>query len=371
MAADEWVGIVETTMPKFMKGASDMTMRKRLLLAQAQKRGRVAFNASGTELVWQLEFSQPPITQNGDGSVLDFSNHRAFRQVSIDWGGYVGTDTLTTKQGLMNRSTEQLVNLYQSKTNNLRKSITDTFAGELYRDGSAAGKENAIHGLETFMGAGTCAATDRIAVPSDTYGLGQLSTQLGAYGGSWSSALSTKPNSTIATDWPDGSGTSEYDFNAPKLINWSSSNWGTGATTWEANAWRVVSQAITWLTTTGGDDGMPTLGAMASDLFQGYKNAQEVKTRITVPHKESQDLGFGMTLNQDGVGLYPDFDCPVGTGYFINVNQMKIHALTPQLFWYEGPDKDPRSNWSYLWGIGFYGNVEYKPKHFAKIKSYA
>jgi hypothetical protein len=50
---------------------------------------------------------------------------------------------------------------------------------------------------------------------------------------------------------------------------------------------------------------------------------------------------------------------------------MKIHALTPQLFWYEGPDKDPRSGWSYLWGIGFFGNVEYKPKHFAKIKSYA
>lgn len=371
MAADEWIGLVSATRPKYMKGASDMTLRKRLLLAMLKKRGRIGYNASGTELVWQLEFSQPPISQNGDGAVIDFSNHRAYRQVSVDWRGYVGTDTLTQKQNLMNRGEEQLVNLFQSKSNNLRKSIGDTFAGEIYKDGEATGRENSIHGLETFMGSGTCAATDRIAQPSDTYGLGQLSTQLGAYGGSWTSALTTKPNATIATDWPDGSGSVEYDFNSPKLVNWSSSAWGTSSTTWEANAWRVVSQTITWLTTTGGEDGMPSLGAMSPDLFQGYKNAQEVKTRITVPHKESQDLGFGQTLNQDGVALYPDFDCPVGTGYFINVSQMMIHSLTPELFWMEGPDKDPRSNWSYLWGIGFWGNAEFKPKHFAKIAAYA
>lgn len=371
MAADEWIGLVSATRAKYMKGASDMTLRKRLLLAMLKKRGRISYNCSGTELVWQLEFSQPPISQNGDGAVIDFSNHRAYRQVSVDWRGYVGTDTLTQKQNLMNRGEEQLVNLFQSKSNNLRKSIGDTFAGEIYKDGEATGRENSVHGLETFMGSGTCAATDRIAQPSDTYGLGQLSTQLGTYGGSWTSALTTKPNSTIATDWPDGSGTAEYDFNSPKLVNWSASNWGTGATTWEANAWRVVSQTITWLTTTGGEDGMPTLGAMSPDLFQGYKNAQEVKTRITVSHKESQDLGFGQTLNQDGVALYPDFDCPVGTGYFINVSQMMIHSLAPELFWMEGPDKDPRSNWSYLWGIGFWGNAEFKPKHFAKIAAYA
>lgn len=369
--ADEWIGLISATKPKFMKGASDMTMRKRLLLAFLQKRGRIAFNASGTELIWQLMFSQPPVSQNSDGAVIDFSNHRAYRQVSVDWRGYVATDTLTQKQNLMNRGEEALVNLFQSKSNNLRTSISDTFAGEIYKDGEATGRENSVHGLETFMGAGACAETDRIAQPSDTYGLGSLSTQLGAYGGSWTSALSTKPNATVATDWPDGSGSSEYDFNSPKLVNWSSSNWGTGATTWEANCWRVVSQTITWLTTTGGEDGMPTLGAMSPDMFQGYKNAQEVKTRITVPHKESQDLGFGNTLNQDGVALYPDFDCPVGTAYFLNVSQMMIHSLTPQLFWMEGPDKDPRSNWSWLWGIGFWGNAEFKPKHFAKVAAYA
>lgn len=369
--ADEWIGLVSSTRARYMKGASDMTMRKRLLLAFLQKRGRIAYNASGTELVWQLMFSQPPVSQNGDGAVIDFSNHRAYRQVSIDWRGYVATDTLTQKQNAMNKGEEQLVNLFQSKTNNLRQALDNTFAGEIYKDGEATGRENAIHGLETFLAAGTVTAADRIAAPSDTYGLGQLSTVPGLYGGSWSSGLTTKPNASLATDWPDGNGTVEYDFNAPKLVNYTSSNWGTGATTWEANAWRVVSQMITWLTTTGGADGMPTIGVLAPDLFQGYKNAQEVKTRITVPHKESQDLGFGQTLNQDGVALQSDFDCPAGVGYFLNVNQMMIHSLMPELFWMEGPDKDPRSNWSYLWGLGFWGNAEFKPKHFGKIAAYA
>jgi hypothetical protein len=370
--SDEWIGIVSTTMPKYTKGASDMTLRKRLLLAMLQKRGRIAYNASGTELIWQLKFSQPPVTQaDGDGGVVDFSNHRAYRQVSVDWRGYRATDSMGQKQQLMNKGTEALVNLFQSKSNNLQQSISDTFSSELYKDGEATGRESAVHGLETFMGAGTVAAGDIIAQPSDTYGLGQLSTGLAAYGGNWSSGLSTKPNSTVATDWPFGNGSAEYDFNSPKLINWSSSAWGTSAVTWEANCWRAISTGIIWLTTTGGSDGMPSICALSPDMFQGYKNAQEVKTRITVPHKESEDLGFGNTLNQDGVSLQSDFDCPANTGYFINVNQMKVHSLTPQLFWHEGPDKDPRSGWSWLWGYGFWGNVEYKPKHFGKLFSYA
>ena len=279
-----------------------------------RKRGRIVYNASGTECRWQVEFSQPAVSAYGDGGVVDFSNHDAYRQLGIDWRGYVATDTMSKKQQAMNMGDEALVKVFQNKQNNLMKSIRNTFAGELYRDGSATGRENNIHGLETFMGAGTVTAADRIAAPSAVYGQTQLSTVPGQYGGDWSSNLAVPNNASLETDWPDGQGSSEYDFLSPKLINWSSSSWGTGAQTWEANAWRVISQTITWMTLTGGDDGMPTLIPMGGDMFQGYKNAQETKTRIVVPHKESQDLGFGQVLNQDGVGLYSDFDCPAQTG---------------------------------------------------------
>ena len=221
------------------------------------------------------------------------------------------------------------------------------------------------------MGAGTVAAGDLIAAPSDTYGETSLSTVPGALGGSWSSNLTTSPNSSLGTDWPDGQGDSEYDFMSPKLVNYSSTSWGTSATTWEANCWRVISQTITWLTINGADDGMPNLIPMSSDLFQGYKNAQEVRTRISIPHKESQDLGFGMVLNQDGVGLYPDYDCPGDTAYALNLSMIKVCSLFPELFWMEGPDKDPRTLWSWLWGTGFFGNVTHQPKYTAKITAVA
>lgn len=365
--ADEWIGIIETTRHKYMKGASDLTMRKRLLLSLLRKRGRITYNASGDECRWQVEFSQPDVSDYGDGGVVDFSNHDAYRQLSVDWRGYVATDTMSKKQRWMNRGDEQLVNVFQGKQKNLMKSISDNFCGELYRDGEAAGRENRIHGLETYMGAGAVTAADRIAIPDDTYGLTNLRTNLGALGGSWSSSLPVPNNAALATDWPDGQGSSEYDYLAPKLVNWSSTAWGTGSTDWEANAWRVISQTITWLTLTGGADGQPTLFPMAGNLFQGYKNSQYARTRINIPHKESQDLGFGQVLNQDGVGLYPDFDCPTDIAYALNLSTISIESLAPELFWMEGPDKDPRTLWSFLWGTGFYGNAKYQPKHTAKI----
>lgn len=367
----EWIGIVNTTRDKYLKGASNLTLRKRLLLAMLRKRGRIMYNCSGDKCTWQVMFSQPPISAYGDGGVIDFSNHDAYRQVTVDWRGYVGTDTMSKKQNAMNQGAEALVKVFQGKQNNLMTSISDNFCAELYKDGSSAGRENNVHGLKTFLGEGTVTAADLIARPSDTYGETSLSTNPGNISGSWSADLGTSPNADLASDWPNGNGTADYDFFSPKLVNWSSTNWGTGSTTWEANAWRVVSQTITWMTTTGGKDGMPTLMPMASNLFQGYKNAQEVKTRINVPHKESQDLGFGQVLNEDGVGLYPDFDCPVDTGYSLNLSTIELCSLFPELFWMEGPDKDPRTAWSWLWGTGFYGNAKYQPKHVAEFKNRA
>ena len=369
--ADDWIGIIETTKPDYMKGASDKTIRSRLLLSMLQKRGRMKMGCSGNECRWQVKFSQPAVSSTDGGGVVDFSNHDAYRQLGIDWRGYIATDTMTNKQRLMNRGDQALVKVFEGKSNNLTQSVRDNFAGELYRDGSAAGRENSIHGLDTFCSAGTVTAGDKIAMPDDTYGsTKEYQTNLGAYGGAWSSSGSAN-NAELDTDWPDGQGDPEYDWLGPKLVNWSSNAWGTGSQDWEQNAWRVVSQVITWLTVTGGEQGMPTLFPMASNLFQGYKNAQESKTRIMVPHKESQDLGFGSTMNQDGVGMYPDFDCPVDTGYALNLNTIEIRSLYDKLLWMEGPDKDPRTAWSYMWGVGFFGNVLYDPKNVAKIKNYA
>ena len=371
--SEEWIGVIHTTRPRYTKGASDLTLRSRLLLQLMRRKGRIELNVSGDECKWQVEFDQPAVQSYADGGVIDFSNHDAFRQLTIDWRGYVATDTLTKKQNAMNAGPEQLINLFQTKNNRLEKSVRDNFCGELYKDGEAAGRENNVHGLETFMSSPTAGvAADLVAQNLATYGTGSLSTAQGNQGGSWSTDLTTYPNAGLATDWPNGSGDASYDFLSPKLVNWSSTSWGTGgATDWESNAWRSIGQTITWLTVTGGKDGMPDICVMGADMFQGYKNAHESTRRITVPHKESEDLGFKNVLNQDGVAIQADFDCPAGVAYMLNLDKITLSSIMPELFWMEGPDKDPRTLWSWLWGVGFFGNAKYEPKHTAKIFAYA
>jgi hypothetical protein len=373
MPSSEFVGIINSTMPKYMKGASDLTLRSRLMLALLRQKGRIQYNGSGDECRWQVEFSQPPVEAYGDGGTIDFANHDAFRQLSIDWRGYNATDAISMKQGAMNSGMEALINLFATKQSRLMKSITNTFNGELFKDGEEAGRGNAVHGLETFMGAGACAAGDIVAQPSDTYGLGALSTALGNQGGTWTSVLTTSPNATVAKDWPYGSGNAEFDFLSPKLVNWSSTNWGTGGSTqWEDNCWRAIGAMITFLTVTNSQEGMPDICLLASNLMQGYKNHNEVIRRIEIPHSAANDLGFkGNTLNQDGCAIQPDFDCPANTGYCLNLDKMTLISLMPDLFWTKGPTEDPRTNWSTIWGTGFFGNAQYSPKHFGKLKNYA
>lgn len=372
MASDAWVGIVKTTAPKYMKGASDMTIRRRLLLSMLKRKGRIEYNKSGTDTFWQIEYSQPPITQGADGGVYDFQNHDAFLQLDLDWRSYKGTDALSKMQAEMNKGDTALIPLFQTKQNRLVKSMQNTFAAEIYKRGDSAGRENSIHGLETALTERTTpAATDIVAEPGATYAT--ITTNLAAQGGSWSSNLSTSPNATLANDWPYGQGTSEYDCLSPILANWSSTNWGTGSATWEDNCWRVISTMITWLGVRGGDEGVPDIGVLASNLFQGFKNHEEAIRRIMVPHKVANDLGFSGSnvLNIEGCAIQADFDCPVNTGYFLNLSEQTISSLTPELFWMEGPDKDPRSGWSWLWGVGFFGNMHLNPKNMGKIKNYA
>jgi hypothetical protein len=84
------------------------------------------------------------------------------------------------------------------------------------------------------------------------------------------------------------------------------------------------------------------------------------------------DLGFqGNVLNQDGCAISADFDVAPNVGYGLVLSDITVSSLMPELFWMEGPDIDPRSAWSYLWGQGFYGNAKFKPKSVAKLKNYA
>jgi len=369
--SDEWIGVINTTKPQYVKGASDSTIRRRLFFSMLKRKGRITYNNSGYEVRWQVEFSQPTMHQHGDGSMIDFTNHQAFQQAVLPWSGYQVSDSITMKQKAMNSGDEALINLFKTKQGRLLKKIQNGFAHEIYQAGGTSGRENSIYGLETCLTERTTpGAADLVAEPSVTYA--GLSTALANQGGSWSANLSTFPNATLANDWPNGQGDSEYDYWAPKLVNWSSTGWNTGATDFETNCWRVIGQTITWLTIQGGDDGMPEICLLAPNLFQAYKNHEEAIRRINIPHKTANDLGFaGNVLNQDGCAISADWDVDANKGYMINTSTVEIASLMPDLFTMKGPDEDPRSGYAALWATIFYGQMFLNPKYLAKLKNYA
>ena len=129
-------------------------------------------------------------------------------------------------------------------------------------------------------------------------------------------------------------------------------------------------QCTAWMTITAGEEGQLSFYMMARDLWYSYKQKLEARFRIVQPHKQSEDLGFPDTIIQDGVLVRTEFDVPSAEIYGININQMKLMVLGEGLFKSDGPDWDP-TLLAWLFSIRFYGNVQYSPKYFAKLKAYA
>lgn len=367
--SNEWSGVLNTTTKKFLKGASDGTIRKRLLLAMLKSKGKISYNNSGTSVQWQRKYKEHTLQSFGYGSSMDFSPLDSHVRLEVDWRAYKMTDMMHEKEKLMNRGNEALINRSADIIESLAKDMDKKFPAEMYADGYAAGNDNRLIGFDSFTGVGTNVAADLVAQPSDTYG--GLSTALATKGGTWSSA-GTAPNAAIATDWPNPTGSSEYDFFSPIMVNWSSTSWGTSVTTWEGNCERALRQGLMWATVQGGIGGRTDLVLMSAPLFYGFKNHWASKVVINTPHKASQDLGFEDTLNFEGVGLAFDFDVPdANSAYGWNFDELELMGQEDQLFNLKGPEEEFRTD-SILYKIGFFGNLKFEsPKAFCKWKNFS
>lgn len=358
-----WVGIVMEAAPVYMREVSDQTIRQRFLLAKLQKAGRIVLNMDGYELNWNVKYRRHPVIPYGDDNTLDYSRQNLMKQAALDWRGYKTTDKLTFKESLMVKNSSVIVNRAAEMITAMAESLTTEVGKEVYTDGNATGNQDRLCGTGTFTGAGTVAAGDLIAMTSDTYAT--LSTNLGSEG-TWSTDLTTKPNSTLATDWPYGSGSEEYDYWSPKLVNASSTNWGTGATTWAANCEHVLRATKEWLTVGGGIANQPGVALLNSQWFVDFKNKMSSKQRILVAHKEAQDLGFGDVLEFDGMAVQSDYDVPSQKAYVFNIEQMALMSLEDELIHSRGPFDDPSKD-ATLFQCGIFGNLMFNPKYFAEI----
>lgn len=364
--SNEWAGVIQANMPKYVKGLESLVARERIIFAMLKKKGRIKYNESSYECKWNVQYSQPTVNPYEDGNLNSFTRHDPSRQLTIDWRGYTSTDVLSKKERLMAKSDVAIYKRYDRIASDLRQSMTDSFGKEVFVDGYAAGNESRLAGLESFMGHTTCSSSDKIAQPNDTYA--GLATNLGDQGGSWSSDSTTQPNTSLGTDWPNGSGTSEYDYLAPKLLN-TDHDWGGGSNGWSANAEYIIRRGVSWLRLTGGETGRPDLLLTNGEMLAEYKDSMSSKQRIVVPSKAADDLGFQDSCKQEGITLYDDFEVAPGVAYLLNVDKMSLRSLSDSLFFSEGPDY-LLDNLSWRWLCGYFGNMTFSPKFFGKIADF-
>lgn len=372
---EEQISVAKANAPKFFKGASDFTFRHRLWLAMLQRYGNIEFNASSFACTWNVEAYQPEVRQYGDSGDMEFNQHDALEQLTVNVRGYVASDRMTEMQKLMNQGSTQITNEYKEKSVRLIKTMLKSLCGELYVDGYAANNGRRFIGIESFMGTdGATVAGDRIANPSDTYG--GLSTAFAALGGTWSSDLDAadRPSAALANDFPFGKGSSQADFMVPLMLNTGSTSWASGESGWKNNCESIMRFAKITQTSRGAMEENPRAPFLHMLSSQLYFEAQEyfaAKYRGWIPHQESHDLGFSDTMMFEGAAMVHEFDCPAGSGYGIVPSMMEMFVLTPQLYGFKGP-QEAIEKLAYLYLCYVFGNLRFlTPKFFSKYSNFS
>ena len=368
--SEQWVGFVNQASPKFTRQITDLTIRGRLVLRLLERKRRIKLGVDGSfEERFFVDYKDAPVTSLGHAGTATYTPRDYTKQAVVDWRGYLTTDMMHIKeQSMLGGSTARIVDRYKRIIPKQLKGMRRKIGLEIYTDGGADGNQDRFCGLETFTGSGTTVVGDLIAEPDDNYF--NLDTALGT-AGSWSTDLTTSPNAEVDTDWPEGTGDPEYDYWAPKLVNWSSTSWPSGAlNTWTDTGAFVLRRTAQWLMQTAGIEGDTLLALLNGSLMTDFKNAQEAKLRTLAQHPVARDLGFPDVLEYDGMMLKSEYGIPANTGYVFNVDEVELDILDKEFITTRGPLQDP-DGLAWKWYAYTFGNYKFVPKFCAKLFNYA
>jgi hypothetical protein len=364
MPTPQWARIVNTTTQEYMREEEVNVIRDRKLLALAESRGRITFNHSGQFADWKTRYRRAPLSGYADGDTLTFGRQNRWKTAQQDWRGYTATDSITILEELQNKGEAAIIKFAGELAGLLVEDITENFGDEFYVDGGAAGNSKRIHGIESFLGQSGAQTAGFVATPNSTYA--GLSCALGNYGGSWSTDGSGNIN------WPTGSGDYHYDFWSPLIVDYSNNSWAASTKTWVNTCREAIRYGIIKSRRNKSKKGMLDLILLENELYRNFEDKVEANERLVVNRGETKKggltaLGFGDTLNYDGVDITYEYGIPTAVGYGFAMGGMEICCLQDKLFVVRGPDDDI-SGLSKRMAITFFGNIKWNPRMFAAWK---
>lgn len=364
-----WERLVNTTITEHSRDVEENTMRDHKFLAKLRAKGRITYghggagNSTNNDFDWRVKFAQGALAGIDDADTVSFERLQRYQIARLPWRGYSMEDSMSKKEKLQNTGESSLINYFSIMGDELLQDAAEQIHDEFYVDGNATGNGKRFHGLESFLAtAGGESASTLYPQPTDSYA--GLNTTLADKGGSW-----------LQGTWPQGSGQAEYDYWAPKFVNWSSTSWGTASALWTVNANIVLRRALTHSRASKGKKGMIETVLMDRELVAGLKDLNETRQRIVINRSQPDGLvalGFNDVIDFEGVELAEEFAVPQNCFYGINWNHVELRLLNEdrQLFAVEGPEYDMKTK-AYLLSIDCYGNLKFNPRAFFKGKNYA
>jgi hypothetical protein len=358
-ALQEALLTLKATAPEYFKKATDHTIRGRLILKILQQSGNIMFNVKSDRMIWPIEIREPKVRVMSGGQRHTWTQTDGIENLFIDHAELEATDVLERRQQQINSdSPNALVDLAGTKMDRLVRTMTRKLNSQFFVDNSGA-NSGMMTGIKSFMNPAALTAGDLVAVPAAGTTYGGKSIVLGELGGQWSTNLSPAfPNTAAGTDWPEGSGSSEYDYNTPKMINTNATF--NGSQYWKNNCLKVMRRMNSYLRNTGGEGSAPPVHLLASRLYDEALDKLEERERTSISDY-AKSLGFPDVIQYGGGLLVADYDCPADEGYAINPNEIALYSVNEQLFFTD-------SDWSTFdqisgFLVGFLGNWVWTPKY--------
>lgn len=358
-----WEGIVKTTIADYLKDEEPAALRRRVFMGMLEKTGRISYDHDGDYIDWPVKKKRAQMTPYEDFQAMTFARMNRHERPQLGWRGYTATEALSEMDRLKNRGKPAIVKKFTTMTETLMEDCEEYIHGELYTDGEASGNENKFHGLESIFGTTGSVLTGntRVFAPSDTYA--GLSTTLQAFGGTWSTSGGN-------SEWPNGTGSIEYEFWSPTVIDFRSTLYGTGATTWKANCRAAMRYADTCAMRNMGDK-KNKFYLLERTMLSDLKDELELKEQIQVLATDTpmHSLGFNQ-LRFEGYDIATEYGIPTSTssndnrvGYLIDLNAIEFMSMYKSIFEPKGPEWE-KTRQAYLLMINVFGNLRFKSPRF-------
>ena len=311
------------TINRYIREVTKAIMRKRVLLAMLQSKGRVTNNLSGKLVDWKVKYKRSPMSPFTDGDSIVFTRQEKHKTAQLPMRSYVVSQSMNKSDKLMNAGKEAIVKKYSDMVKEILDDIRDQFSEQLIQvDGNAAGNTDRIHGLESVFSA-TNNASALVGTNNDTYA--GLATTRGTYGGSWTGT------------WPDGYGDSQYDFWTPLVVNYNSTlaaasgGWSPTTKTWAQTCIEALRFAI--INTQRNSTDLDFF-LLEKNLYRQALDKIDDTERLLV--QRNQDVGMTKLgfrgINVDGVDIYWEVGLTSGVGYGLCMDELELMSWQSQLF---------------------------------------